>query len=98
MIFLELSGWQKAVRGLGAMICDAIYMLISKVYELFITVARLNILSSDQIGPIYQRVTMILTIVMAFYITFEFVKYTIQPDTFTDNEKGIHRHLRVREK
>ncbi len=88
MIFLELSGWQKAVRGLGALICDVIYTLISKIYELFITVARLNILSSDQIGPIYQRVTMILTIVMTFYITFEFVKYTIQPDTFTDNEKG----------
>ena len=89
MIFLELSGWQKAVRGLGALICDVIYTLISKIYELFITVARLNILSSDQIGPIYQRVTMILTIVMTFYITLEFVKYTIQPDTFTDNEKGV---------
>lgn len=89
MIFLELSGWQKAIRGLGALICDVIYMLISKIYELFITVARLNILSSDQIAPIYQRVTMILTIVMTFYITFEFVKYTIQPDNFTDNEKGV---------
>ena len=89
MNFLELSIWLKAIRGLSALLCDVIYTLISKVYELFMTVARLNILSSDQIAPIYQRVTMILTIIMTFYITFEFVKYTIQPDNFTDKEKGV---------
>ena len=59
------------------------------MYQLFMTISRIDILSSDQIAPIYQRITMILTIVMTFYITFEFVKYTISPDTFTDKDKGV---------
>lgn len=94
MFFLDLDAGTKVIRKFGAIICDVIYTLISKVYELFITVARLNILSSPQIQPIYQRVTMILTIVMVFYITFEFVKYTISPDTITDKEKGAGNILK----
>ena len=94
MFFLDLDPGEKVIRWFGAVICDAIYTLISKVYELFMLVARLNILSSPQIQPIYQRVTMILTIVMVFYITFEFVKYTISPDTFTDKEKGAGNILK----
>lgn len=77
-----------ALRLLGAVLCDWIYGLIATVYQLFMTVARLNILSSDEIAPIYQRVTMILTIIMVFYITFEVVKYVVSPDTISDKEKG----------
>ena len=94
MTFLDLGVGRKVIRFFGALICDVIYTLISKVYELFMTVARLNILSSPQIQPIYQRVTMILTIVMVFYITFEFIKYTISPDTITDKEKGAGNILK----
>lgn len=93
-IFLDLPFWRTAIRGLGALLCNIIYNLISWIYQLFITVSRLNILSSDGVAPIYQRVTMILTIVMTFYITFEFVKYVIQPDTITDKEKGAGNILK----
>ena len=72
MAFLDLSFMDKALRTLCGVLCDLIYWLIARMYELFMTVARLNILSG-KLGPIYQRVTMILTIVMTFYITFEFV-------------------------
>lgn len=93
-IFLDLPFWRTAIRGLGALLCNIIFNLISWIYQLFITVSRLNILSSDGVAPIYQRVTMILTIVMTFYITFEFVKYVIQPDTITDKEKGAGNILK----
>lgn len=79
----------QGVRYLGALVCNFIYSLIAGIYQLFMTVSRLNILSSDEIGPIYQRVTMVLTIVMVFYITFEFVKYVLQPDNLTDKDKGV---------
>lgn len=85
----ELPLWQQAIRGIGILLCKFIYWLISLLFQLFMTVSRLNILSSDEIGPIYQRITMILTIVMVFYITFEFVKYVVQPDTISDKEKGV---------
>lgn len=88
-IFLDLPFWRTAIRGLGAILCNWIYNLIAWLYQLFITISRLNILSSDDVAPIYQRVAMILTIVMTFYITFEFVKYLMQPDTLTDKEKGV---------
>ena len=93
MTFLELDMTTKVVRKICAFLCEFVYWLIAKIYELFITVARLNILT-DGFGPIYQRITMMLTIVMTFYITFEFVKYTVQPDNFTDSEKGAGNILK----
>lgn len=92
MNFLVSTGlpfWREAIRGIGALLCNLIYSLISWVYQLFMTVAKLNFLSTTAIEPIYQRITMILTIVMTFYITFEFVKYVINPDNITDKEKGV---------
>lgn len=93
MMFLDavtdlLSIIPSIFRLIGAFICNIIYGLISMLFKLFMVVSQLNILSSDEIGPIYERVTLILTIVMVFYITFEFVKYIVQPDVMTDKEKG----------
>lgn len=88
MQFLDLPFWEAGIRGLMAMLCEAIYSIMGFFYELFNIVAKSNILTSEDVHPIYQRVTMILTIVMVFYITFQFVKYVVQPDNMTDKEKG----------
>lgn len=69
-------------------LCSIIYGLIVITFNLFNNIAQLDILSDGQIKDIYQRVTMIITIVMVFYITFEFVKYVVSPDTISDKEKG----------
>lgn len=76
------------LRGLWASLCQLIYRLVAWLYELFMNVARVEILTTEDIQPIYQRVTMVLTIIMVFYVTFEAVKYVVQPDSFTDKEKG----------
>lgn len=78
----------RMLRSLCAWLCSFIYPLIAKFFEMFLAIAKLDILSSDYIQPIYQRVTMILTIVMIFYVTFELIKYVIEPDQFSDKEKG----------
>ena len=88
MLFLDLSFWESAFRGVFALLCKAIYPIISILYKLFINITQVRILQSEKIEPIYQRITMILTIVMVFYITFQFVKYVVQPDNMTDKEKG----------
>jgi len=80
--------FRSTIRQLGAILCNWIYSLISWLYELFMTITKVNILSSEDVQPIYERITMILTIVMVFYITFEVVKYIVSPDTITDKEKG----------
>lgn len=97
MMFLGLFGLDidinliipAILRLIGAGVCNLIYWLISKFFQLFMIVSQLNILSSADIEPIYQRVTLILTIVMTFYITLEFIKYVVQPDAMTDKEKGV---------
>lgn len=88
MQFLKLDFIVSSIRKLMAMFCQFLYPLISNLYSLFVNISKVNILSSDQLKPIYQRVTLILTIVMVFYVTFEAVKYVVQPDALTDKEKG----------
>lgn len=90
MFFLdELPFFERAGRWLAAMLCQAIYPLISFLFDLFYNITKVNILSGKDIQPIYQRITLILTIVMVFYVTFEFVKFVVQPDGITDKEKGV---------
>lgn len=89
MQFLKMNFAIEAIRMLMAMICQFLYPLISNLYNLFINISKVDILSTEQVKPIYQRVTMILTIIMVFYITFECVKYIVQPEGLTDKEKGV---------
>lgn len=79
------------LRLLCAWLCEAIYGLIAGLYDLFMNISRVELLTSEQIHPIYQRITMILTIVMVFYVTFETVKFVIQPEQFSDKEKGASK-------
>lgn len=70
------------------LLCSIVYGLIVLAFNLFTEISQLDILSADKVNGIYQRLTMIITIVMVFYITFEFIKYVISPDTISDKEKG----------
>lgn len=88
MQFLELDFIEAGLRTLMAFLCKVIYPVMSFLYELFNNVSQINILSTEDVQPIYQRITMILTIVMIFYVTFQFVKYIVQPEGLTDKEKG----------
>lgn len=69
-------------------LCSLIYGFIVVLFNLFTSMTQLDILEQSTINGIYQRITMIMTIVMVFYITFEFVKYVVSPDTIIDKEKG----------
>lgn len=90
MQFLGLD-IDSAMRGLWAALCQPLYSLIAWLFDLFMNISRAEILTEKNIEPIYQRITMILAIVMVFYVTFEAVKYAIQPDTFSDKEKGASK-------
>ena len=70
------------------MLCSVIYGLIVVLFNLFTNMTQLDILDQNTITGIYQRITMVMTIVMIFYVTFEFVKYVVSPDNITDKEKG----------
>lgn len=71
-----------------SILCSPVYTIMSLCYNAFLALPHLNLLKIEEIKEIYSRVTVILIIVMAFYITFEVVKYVVQPDAITDKEKG----------
>lgn len=71
-----------------SLLCSIIYGLIVIMFNIFNGLTQIDLLSTDKISGIYQRLTMVVTIVMVFYITFAFVKYIVSPDTVTDKEKG----------
>lgn len=73
---------------LWASLCIPVYAIIKYSFSMFIRIAELDISSSVNINEIYQRVTMIITIVMTFYVAFSIIQYTINPDTVSDKEKG----------
>lgn len=80
-----------ALRSIGASLCKLIYWLIASLYDLFINVSSVKFLTDENIKPIYQRITLILSIVMVFYVTFMAVRYIVEPDTMTDKEKGTNK-------
>ena len=96
MLFLiNINGELRKVAG---SICNAIYSLISILFDVFYSLANIRILNAGTmvdgvwhdapITIIYKRITLLLGIIMVFYVTFQFIKYVIEPDTFSDKEKG----------
>lgn len=96
MLFLiNINGELRKVAG---SICNAIYSLISILFDVFYSLANIRILNAGTmvdgvwhdapITIIYKRVTLLLGIIMVFYVTFQFIKYVLEPDTFSDKEKG----------
>ena len=50
MLLLKIGVVGKVLRTLGAYICNFLYRIIATMYQLFMTISRLDILSSEQIG------------------------------------------------
>lgn len=80
--------WE-ALNSLAAWLCQTIYPLIAYIYKLFCEIGVLRIIKNDKINPIYQRITLILGLVMLFVITFQLIQYIMEPDNFNDKEKGF---------
>ena len=95
LFFIDINAELRKVAG---SICNAIYSLISILFDVFYNLANIRILNARYevngvwhdapITVIYKRVTLLLGIIMVFYVTFQFIKYVLEPDTFSDKEKG----------
>ena len=85
---MVLNVWD-ALNSLSAWLCQAIYPLIAYAYKLFYNIGTLRIIGDENISPIYNRITLILGLVMLFVVVFQLIQYIMQPDNFTDKEKGF---------
>ena len=92
-LFDVLGNVEIAIRILCAYICQFIYSAIAGLFNVFMKIASFSFV--DENGQyflnVYNRITVILELIMIFYVTFEFIKYIVQPETITDKEKGVSK-------
>lgn len=78
-----------AIRSLMITFCSLIYRLIVFFFDVFEKIGAANdILSTDIIVNITNKISLILGLFMIFRLTFAFIQYLINPDTMTDKNKG----------
>lgn len=75
-------------------ISDLLYTLFSRLYEIFMIMTQVEILSEPQIKEIYQRVTILLGLIMMFVVIFSLIKLLLSPDKINDKELGIGNLLK----
>lgn len=87
--FQEAGVFKDMIRTLLASICDIVYRLIIVFYQLFMAIGDATILTSADIQKIFNRIGLILGIIMMFRLIFSFVQYLLDPDKITDKETGV---------
>lgn len=66
-----------------------VYWFVGLLVSLFDQLANVKVFSGDTIERFSDRIFFLVSVVMIFKVSFSIIKYIINPDTFTDNEKGM---------
>ena len=69
-----------------------IYGLIDDVYGLVIQLAGTSIFSTEMINAFAERIYAFIGIFMLFKVTISLITHVLNPDDFTDKEKGRQYH------
>lgn len=75
-------------RFICGMIDSIVYVVISKMYDVFYEVANLFLYSDKIFETLGQRIGLILGIFMLFRLAISLVTYLISPDKISDKSKG----------
>jgi hypothetical protein len=78
-----------AIRGFFFQMDGVIYGLIDDVYSLLMLITRTSIFGMDEIAKFSERVFALAGIFMLFKVSLSVINYVINPDDFTDKEKGF---------
>lgn len=79
----------RALRTICAFIDRIVYFLIAFVYQLFIQVANATLLTGSTVRTLTARVQLIFGLLLIFRLAVSVINGIINPDTFTDREKGF---------
>lgn len=66
-----------------------VYGFIPTIYDLLIQISRTTILSQSEINEFYQKVYLLLAVFMLFKVGFSLITYVVNPDDFSDKNKGV---------
>lgn len=79
----------KILRTLFFHIDRVVYEGIGNVYDLLLSIARTSIFNSGTIKGFYEKIYALIGIFMLFKISFSLITYILNPDDFSDKEKGF---------
>lgn len=68
-----------------------IYNFIPEVYDLLIGIARTSVLTQADIIKMAERIYDLLAIFMVFKVTLSLITYVVNPDDFSDKNKGLSK-------
>ena len=84
-----------AFRTLMFFFDNIVYGLIPTIYTLLVYLSQIDIFSTDTgIGELVSQIYTLLGIFMLFKISFSILQYLIDPNSFSDNSKGIGKILK----
>ena len=79
----------KILRTLFFSIDRVVYEGIGNVYDLLLRIARTSIFNSNTIEGFYDKIYALIGIFMLFKISFSLITYILNPDDFSDKDKGF---------
>ena len=91
---MERAWYTDIFRSLFGMLDGIVYSLISTAYTLLVEIAHFRVFDDATLEDFATRIYAILGIVMLFKLSFSFINYMINPDSFTDKEKGIQNLIK----
>lgn len=80
---------EQALRTFSGQIAAVLYNFIVYLYNIFMILARAEILNDNYIQAIYNRVGMILGLFMIFKLSFSLIQSLVNPEKLTDKKSGF---------
>lgn len=80
---------RQALRTLCGRLAAILYDFIVDEYNVFMYIARTNVLSNEYIQSIYNKVGLILGLFMLFKLMFSLVKSLVDPSQFSNDKNGF---------
>lgn len=76
-------------RTILSLIDTLVYWLIELLISLFDQLANVRLFSDDVLKVFASRIYFLVSIVMVFKVSFSIIQYIINPDSISDNERGM---------
>ena len=90
MYILASNMWfSTLIRQFFYSIDKIVYNFIPAIYDLLISIARTSVLTQGDIASMADRIYKLLAVFMVFKVTFSLIMYVVNPDDFSDKNKGI---------
>lgn len=76
-------------RSILSLFDRVVYWFLELLVALFDQIASVRVFENDTIKAFSERIFFLVTVIMVFKVSFSIIKYIINPDTFSDNERGM---------